>query len=128
MHRIVLPRVLSIHQVKQLARTSLKSRWKSLLFGSLCIMAEGRCYPPPLPDRGIPEYRQCLLSGTVCPLAGDPAGLESRLNDVLIDRWRGMRTPVTRHSAKAVTALDSKPYHALEEPTKALIPWNCCRN
>ena len=40
--RVVLPRVLSMHQVRQLpARptSALRSR-----LGSLCIMAEGRCY------------------------------------------------------------------------------------
>ncbi len=42
-HRIVLPRVLSTHQVKQLARTS-PMPLEVFAFGSLCIMAEGRCY------------------------------------------------------------------------------------
>lgn len=42
-HRIVLPSVLSIHQVKQLARTS-PVPLEVFAFGSLCIMAEGRCY------------------------------------------------------------------------------------
>ena len=41
--RVVLPRVLSIHQVKQLARTS-EVPLEVFAFGSLCIMAEGRCY------------------------------------------------------------------------------------
>lgn len=41
--RVVLPRVLSMHQVKQLARTS-PVPLEVFAFGSLCIMAEGRCY------------------------------------------------------------------------------------
>ena len=40
--RIVLPRVLSIHQVKQLAQSS-PVPLEVFAFGSLCIMAEGRC-------------------------------------------------------------------------------------
>lgn len=42
-HRVVLPRVLSIHQVKQLARVT-PVPLEVFAFGSLCIMAEGRCY------------------------------------------------------------------------------------
>ncbi len=41
--RVVLPRVLSIHQVKQLARVT-PVPLEVFAFGSLCIMAEGRCY------------------------------------------------------------------------------------
>ncbi len=41
--RVVLPRVLSIHQVKQLSR-STEVDLEVFAFGSLCIMSEGRCY------------------------------------------------------------------------------------
>lgn len=41
--RVVLPRVLSIHQVKQLARVT-PVPLEVFAFGSLCIMSEGRCY------------------------------------------------------------------------------------
>lgn len=41
--RVVLPRVLSIHQVKQLSRTTSVDL-EVFAFGSLCIMSEGRCY------------------------------------------------------------------------------------
>ncbi len=40
---MVLPRVLSIHQVKQLARVT-PVPLEVFAFGSLCIMSEGRCY------------------------------------------------------------------------------------
>lgn len=39
--RVVLPRVLSIHQVKQLARVT-PVPLEVFAFGSLCIMSEGR--------------------------------------------------------------------------------------
>ena len=41
--RVVLPRVLSIHQVRQLSRETT-AELEVFAFGSLCIMAEGRCY------------------------------------------------------------------------------------
>lgn len=43
--RVVLPRVLSIHQVKQLSRNLTSDvELEVFAFGSLCIMSEGRCY------------------------------------------------------------------------------------
>lgn len=43
--RVVLPRVLSIHQVKQLSRNIPQGvELEVFAFGSLCIMSEGRCY------------------------------------------------------------------------------------
>ncbi|GAL24893.1 putative protease [Vibrio variabilis] len=43
--RVVLPRVLSIHQVKQLSRNMTSDvELEVFAFGSLCIMSEGRCY------------------------------------------------------------------------------------
>src|SRR5690606_28830547 len=41
--RVVLPRVLSIQQVRQIARDT-DAELEVFAFGSLCIMAEGRCY------------------------------------------------------------------------------------
>ncbi|MBA6365030.1 U32 family peptidase, partial [Colwellia sp. BRX8-8] len=41
--RVVLPRVLSIGQVRQLAKIS-QVKLEVFAFGSLCIMSEGRCY------------------------------------------------------------------------------------
>ena len=70
--RVVLPRVLSMHQVKQLARTS-PVPLEVFAFGSLCIMAEGRCYLF-LPDRRVAEHRRRLFAGAVRALAANPAG------------------------------------------------------
>ena len=41
--RVVLPRILSVQQVRQLAKTS-PVKLEVFAFGSLCIMSEGRCY------------------------------------------------------------------------------------
>ena len=66
--RVVLPRVLSMHQVKQLARTS-PVPLEVFAFGSLCIMAEGRCYlssyltgESPIPS--VPVRRRATYAGS----------------------------------------------------------------
>ncbi len=70
--RVVLPRVLSIHQVKQLARAT-PVPLEVFAFGSLCIMAEGRCYLF-LPDRRIAQHRRRLFACPLRTLAANAAG------------------------------------------------------
>ena len=93
--RVVLPRVLSIHQVKQLARVT-PVPLEVFAFGSLCIMSEGRCY--------LSSYQT-------------PQGLESRLNEVLIDRYQDGENAGYPTLCKGRYLVDGERYHALEEPT-----------
>ena len=83
--RIVLPRVLSIHQVKQLAQTS-PVPLEVFAFGSLCIMAEGRCYLSSYLTGESPNTVGACSPARFVRWQQTPQGMESRLNDVLIDR------------------------------------------
>lgn len=82
--RAVLPRVLSIKQVKDLAKTSPVDL-EVFAFGSLCIMAEGRCQLSSYVTGESPN------SGGSCSPARHVRWQEqgnsrlTRLNDVLID-------------------------------------------
>ncbi len=89
-HRVVPPRVPSIHRVKQLARVT-PVPLEVFAFGSSCIMAEGRCYLSSYLTGESPIIG-ASLSRPLCPLAANAAGLESRLNDVLIDRYQMAKT------------------------------------
>lgn len=119
--RVVLPRVLSIHQVKQLSRNIPQGvELEVFAFGSLCIMAEGRCY--------LSSYMTGESPNTVG--ACSPAkyvrqetstGLESRLNDILIDSYgegenAGYPTLCKGRFDINITGEDQR-YHVLEEPT-----------
>jgi putative protease len=114
--RAVLPRVLSISQVKHLAQFS-PIELEVFGFGSLCIMAEGRCH--------LSSYVTGESPNTcgVCSPAKDvrweetPLGLESRLNNVLIDRYSEGENSGYPTLCKGRFTARNKTFHVLEEPT-----------
>lgn len=115
-HRIVLPRVLSIHQVKQLSQVS-PVPLEVFAFGSLCIMAEGRCYlssyltgESPNTVGACSPAKYVRWEETVC-------GLESRLNNVLIDCHKKGENAGYPTLCKGRYFVDNTLYHPIEEPT-----------
>ena len=84
--RVVLPRVLSMHQVKQLAHETT-AELEVFAFGSLCIMAEGRCYLSSYLTGESPNTVGACSPARFVRWQESPAGLECRLNEVLIDRY-----------------------------------------
>ncbi|SQB37405.1 peptidase [Citrobacter koseri] len=79
--RVVLPRVLSIHQVKQLARVT-PVPLEVFAFGSLCIMAEGRCYLSSYLTGESPNTVGACSPAPLRALGNRPLrGWESRLNE-----------------------------------------------
>jgi O2-independent ubiquinone biosynthesis protein UbiU len=114
--RVVLPRVLSIQQVRALAH-SCDIDLEVFAFGSLCIMAEGRCYLSSYMTGQSPN-----TAGACSPAAfvrweekGDM--LESRLNNILIDRFAANETAGYPTLCKGRFTVGDDTYHALEEPT-----------
>lgn len=114
--RAVLPRVLSLAQVKTVAETS-PIAVEVFGFGSLCIMAEGRCH--------LSSYITDESPNTcgVCSPAKDVQwcetkhGRESRLNNVLIDRYLDGENAAYPTLCKGRFNVNNHTYHALEEPT-----------
>lgn len=114
--RVVLPRVLSLQQVRALARTC-EIDLEVFAFGSLCIMAEGRCYLSSYLTGQSPN-----TAGACSPAAfvrwDEKAGiLESRLNDILIDRFAPNETAGYPTLCKGRFTVEQETYHVLEEPT-----------
>ncbi|RUO36388.1 ubiquinone anaerobic biosynthesis protein UbiU [Aliidiomarina sanyensis] len=114
--RVVLPRVLAMNQVRALARTTAVDL-EVFAFGSLCIMAEGRCYLSSYMTGESPN-----TAGACSPAAyvrweerGDV--LESRLNDVVIDRFGADETAGYPTLCKGRFRVENQLYHPLEEPT-----------
>ncbi|MCT6516390.1 U32 family peptidase [Proteus vulgaris] len=114
--RIVLPRVLSIHQVKQLAQTS-PVPLEVFAFGSLCIMAEGRCYLSSYLTGESPNTVGACSPARFVRWQQTPQGMESRLNEVLIDRYSPNENAGYPTLCKGRYFVDDHCYHALEEPT-----------
>lgn len=114
--RAVLPRVLSLNQVRQVAASS-PVPVEVFAFGSLCIMAEGRCHLSSYVTGESPN-----LSGVCSPASAvrwqeDESGLTSRLNGVLIDRYQRDEAAGYPTLCKGRFMVHGKRFHALEEPT-----------
>ncbi len=120
--RVVLPRVLSIHQVKQLSRSITSDvELEVFAFGSLCIMSEGRCYLSSYLTGESPNTVGACSPAKYVRWQETEQGLESRLNQVLIDRYHhgenaGYPT-LCKGRFIANSMASTTPYHALEEPT-----------
>ena len=84
--RAVLPRVLSLAQVKQvIAGTPVEI--EVFGFGSLCVMVEGRCALSSYATGESPNTVGVCSPAKAVRWQQTPAGLESRLNGILIDRY-----------------------------------------
>lgn len=115
--RAVLPRVLSMTQVKDLARQS-PVELEVFAFGSLCIMAEGRCYLSSyLTDESPNTCGACSPAKAVRWQETADGGLESRLNGVLIDRYAKDEKAGYPTLCKGRFEVAGSTYHAIEEPT-----------
>ncbi len=120
--RVVLPRVLSIHQVKQLSRNIPKGvELEVFAFGSLCIMSEGRCYLSSYMTGESPNTVGACSPAKYVRWQETESGLESRLNEILIDRYTEGENAgyPTLCKGRFDVNIDGeqKRYHALEEPT-----------
>ncbi|MGB1261459.1 MAG: ubiquinone anaerobic biosynthesis protein UbiU [Cognaticolwellia sp.] len=114
--RVVLPRVLSVQQVRQLAKNS-PVKLEVFAFGSLCIMSEGRCYLSSYMTGESPNTAGACSPAKYVRWQDTEQGLESRLNNVLIDRYQRDENAGYPTLCKGRFEVDNNIYHALEEPT-----------
>lgn len=114
--RAVLPRVLSLKQVAQVAQKS-PVELEVFAFGSLCIMAEGRCYLSSYLTDQSPNTCGACSPAQYVRWEETSHGLESRLNNVLIDRYRPDEKAGYPTLCKGRFQVEGRTYNALEEPT-----------
>ncbi|WP_372625582.1 peptidase U32 family protein [Arsukibacterium sp.] len=114
--RVVLPRVLSMQQVRALAK-SCDIDLEVFAFGSLCIMAEGRCYLSSYMTGQSPNTAGACSPAAFVDWQDNNGTLESRLNGILIDRFAPNETAGYPTLCKGRFNVGNDTYHALEEPT-----------
>lgn len=114
--RVVLPRVLSIQQVRALAKTC-DIDFEVFAFGSLCIMAEGRCYLSSYLTGQSPNTAGACSPAAFVEWQDNNGTLESRLNGVLIDRFAPQETAGYPTLCKGRFNVADDTYHVLEEPS-----------
>lgn len=114
--RVVLPRVLSIKQVKQVAEDS-PVPIEVFGFGSLCVMVEGRCLLSSyVTGRSPNTYGACSPASAVS-WNETPEGLETRLNHILIDRHGEGENAGYPTLCKGRFNVGGNTFYAIEEPT-----------
>jgi O2-independent ubiquinone biosynthesis protein UbiU len=115
--RAVLPRVLSMEQVKQVIDKA-KVQVEVFGFGSLCVMVEGRCSLSSYVTGESPNTSGVCSPAKAVRWQQTPQGLESRLNGVLIDRYAdGENAGYPTLCKGRFDVGDEKSYYAVEEPT-----------
>lgn len=119
--RVVLPRVLTMQQVRALARHNQQSpqplQLEVFAFGSLCIMAEGRCYLSSYLTGESPNTAGACSPASFVRWQEQDGQLQSRLNNVLIDSFSPDETTGYPTLCKGRFVVDGERYHVLEEPT-----------
>ncbi|WP_284614745.1 ubiquinone anaerobic biosynthesis protein UbiU [Aquabacterium humicola] len=114
--RAVLPRVLTIEQVAQVARHTGVDI-EVFGFGSLCVMVEGRCTLSSWTTGCSPNNAGVCSPASAVRWNDTTAGVEARLNDVLIDTYAPDEPRGYPTLCKGRFVVDGRRDYALEEPT-----------
>jgi putative protease len=114
--RVVLPRVLSLKQVEQVAQSS-PVPVEVFGFGSLCVMVEGRCLLSSYVTGKSPNTFGACSPANAVSWNETPDGLETRLNNILIDRHYQGEPAGYPTLCKGRFNVSGHTYYAIEEPT-----------
>ncbi|MDR1312095.1 MAG: U32 family peptidase [Burkholderiaceae bacterium] len=113
--RVILPRVLSVEQVGRLAQ-HISIEVEVFGFGSLCVMAEGRCALSSYVTGEGPNNNGVCSPASAVQWLSLPGGVESRLNGVLVDRYADDEKASYPTLCKGRFDVEGECYYAIEEP------------
>ncbi len=123
--RVVLPRVLSLKQVDQVAQTS-PVPLEVFGFGSLCVMVEGRCLLSSYVTGQSPNTYGACSPASFVEWENTTNGLQTRLNNILIDKYKPDEPAAYPTLCKGRFRVKDETFYAIEEPTSlntiALLP------
>ncbi|VAW60827.1 Uncharacterized protease YhbU [hydrothermal vent metagenome] len=114
--RVVLPRVLSLKQVEQVAAAS-PVPIEVFGFGSLCVMLEGRCLLSSYATGQSPNTFGACSPASAVQWQQTSDGLQTRLNNILIDKYSPDEAAAYPTLCKGRFEVGGSTYYAIEEPT-----------
>jgi collagenase-like PrtC family protease len=114
--RAVLPRVLSLAQVENVVKNT-PVEIELFGFGGLCVMVEGRCVLSSYATGQSPNTAGVCSPAKAVRWEQTPKGLESRLNNVLLDRYSADEKTGYPTLCKGRFEVEDETYYAIEEPT-----------
>jgi putative protease len=123
--RAVLPRVLSLNQVKQVIENT-PVEIEVFGFGSLCVMVEGRCILSSYVTGESPNTCGACSPAQFVEYRQTARGMESRLGGLLTDRYGEGEQAGYPTICKGRFEVAEHTFYAIEEPTSlntlALLP------
>lgn len=114
--RVVLPRVLSLTQVRRVIEHT-DAEIEVFGFGSLCVMVEGRCTLSSYVTGKSPNSDGVCSPAEAVRWVETPEGRRSLLNGVLIDEYAPDEHAGYPTICKGRYRVRNKLYYAMEEPT-----------
>lgn len=114
--RAVLPRVLSLQQVDNLVKNT-DVEIELFGYGGLCVMVEGRCILSSYVTGESPNTAGVCSPAKAVRWQTTPTGLESRLGEILLDRYGADEKTGYPTLCKGRFSVGEETYYALEEPT-----------
>ncbi len=114
--RVVLPRVLTLREIARLIETS-PVEIEVFGFGSLCVMAEGRCLLSSYATGDSPNNKGVCSPAHAVRWEEKGQTLETRLGGVMIDRYGPGENAAYPTLCKGRFEVEGERDHALEEPT-----------
>jgi putative protease len=114
--RVVLPRVLSLAQVKNVINNS-PVEVEVFGFGSLCVMVEGRCILSSYVTGESPNSCGVCSPAKAVKWVETPESRQSRLNNVLIDQYTADENAGYPTLCKGRFQVGENTFYAIEEPT-----------
>ncbi len=123
--RAVLPRVLTLPQVEYVINNT-PVEIETFGFGSLCVMAEGRCILSSYATGQSPNTHGVCSPAAFVRWDNQGANMNARLNGILIDRFEKDEPAGYPTLCKGRFAVQGETYYALEEPVSlnvlAILP------
>lgn len=113
--RAVLPRVLTLPQVEYVIQNT-PVEIETFGFGSLCVMAEGRCILSSYATGQSPNTHGVCSPAAFVRWDNQGKTMNARLNGILIDRFEEGEPAGYPTLCKGRFAVEDDTYYALEEP------------
>jgi collagenase-like PrtC family protease len=118
--RVVLPRVLSLAQVKRVMENT-DVEIEVFAFGSLCVMVEGRCYLSSYVTGESPNTCGACSPAKSVQWGETAKGREVRLGGVLIDTYQPGESAGYPVLCKGRFVVNGETSYAIEEPTSLSV-------
>ncbi|MDF3888019.1 MULTISPECIES: ubiquinone anaerobic biosynthesis protein UbiU [Cupriavidus] len=115
-HRVVLPRVLSLAQIGKLARQT-DVELEVFGFGSLCVMAEGRCLLSSYATGDSPNNKGVCSPAHAVRWEEREGTMQARLSGILIDSYAPGEPAGYPTLCKGRFEVEGERGYVLEEPT-----------